>query len=91
MPPPAPSVAILLSVVGALVTEAAFPGRMWWPLAPLGIALLLLALRGATVPRALLYGWLWGAVFFLVHLWWAEEAAGAVPWVLLGVAEAAFV
>lgn len=91
MPPPAPSVAILLSVVGALVTEAAFPGRMWWPLAPVGIALLLLALRGSTVPRALLYGWLWGAVFFLVHLWWAEEAAGAVPWVLLGVAEAAFV
>ncbi len=82
---------MLLCILGALTTEAAFPGRSWWPLAPVGIALLLLALGGATVPRALAYGWLWGAVFFLIHLWWAEEAAGAAPWVLLGIAEAGFV
>src|SRR5699024_2976325 len=85
------SIALLLSVAGALVTEAAFPGRSWWFLAPIGVALLLLALQRASVPRALGYGWLWGAVFFLTHLWWAEEAAGAVPWLLLGVAEAGFV
>ncbi|WP_454085740.1 apolipoprotein N-acyltransferase [Georgenia sp. Marseille-Q6866] len=91
MPLPSRRVAVLLSVLGALATEAAFPGRSWWPLAAVGIALLLLALRGATVPRALCYGWVWGAVFFLIHLWWAEEAAGAVPWLLLGVAEALFV
>ncbi|QDB79201.1 apolipoprotein N-acyltransferase [Georgenia wutianyii] len=91
MPRPSSSVAILLAVAGALATDAAFPGRSWWPLAPVGIALLLLALRGATLGRALLVGWLWGAVFFLIHLWWAEEAAGAVPWLLLGAAEACFV
>lgn len=91
VPRPSPSVAALLSALGALATDAAFPGRSWWPLAPVGVAFLLLALRGASVPRALGYGWLWGAVFFLVHLWWAEEAAGAVPWLLLGVAEACFV
>ncbi|HLV05458.1 apolipoprotein N-acyltransferase [uncultured Georgenia sp.] len=91
MPRPSPSVALLLCVLGALATDAAFPGRSWWPLAPVGIALLLLALRGASVPRALGYGWVWGAVFFLVHLWWAEEAAGGVPWLLLGLAEACFV
>jgi len=91
VPRPSSSVAILLAVVGALATDAAFPGRSWWPLAPVGIALLLLALRGATLGRALALGWVWGAVFFLIHLWWAEEAAGAVPWLLLGVAEACFV
>ncbi len=82
---------MLLCVVGALAAEAAFPGRSWWPLAPVGLALLLLALRGAGVLRALGYGWLWGAVFFLVHLWWAQEAAGALPWLLLGAAQALFV
>ncbi len=82
---------MLLSTAGALASEAAFPNRSLWPLAPVGVALLLLALRGASVPRALGCGWLWGTVFFLVHLWWAREAAGAVPWLLLGVAEACFV
>src|SRR5699024_10940466 len=75
----------------ALITEAAFPARSLWPLAPLGIALLLLALRGAGMGRAFLYGWLWGAVFFLVHFWWAVEAAGYAPWALLGVFEGLFI
>jgi len=91
VPARSPSIAILLSVAGALVTEAAFPSRSLWPLAPLGIAFLLLALRGAGVGCALLYGWLWGAVFFLVHLWWAVEAAGYAPWALLGIFEGLFI
>lgn len=78
-------------MAGALTTEAAFPSRSLWPLAPLGIALLILALRGAGMGRALLYGWLWGAVFFLVHFWWAVEAAGYAPWALLGIFEGLFI
>ncbi|MEE6286442.1 apolipoprotein N-acyltransferase [Georgenia sp. MJ173] len=88
MLPRAPAVAILLALLGGLATESAFPGRSWWPMAPVGIALLLLALRGTTMPRAFGYGYVWGAAFFLVHLWWAQEAAGWAPWVLLALAEA---
>ncbi|MFC4555115.1 apolipoprotein N-acyltransferase [Georgenia faecalis] len=84
-------VGLLLALAGGLVTEAAFPSRSVWALAPLGVALLLLALRGAGSARALLFGTAWGAAFFFPHLWWAEEAAGAVPWVALAGAESLFV
>lgn len=60
-------------------------------MAAVGIALLLFALRGASMPRAFGYGYLWGAAFFIVHLWWAQEAAGWLPWLILGLAQALYI
>lgn len=88
MPRRAPSIAILFAVLGALATEAAFPSRSWWPLAPVGLALLLLALRGVRLPAAFGLGLVWGLVFFLPHLFWADAAAGGVPWLLLAFSQA---
>ncbi|MGO1317397.1 MAG: apolipoprotein N-acyltransferase [Cellulomonadaceae bacterium] len=84
-------VAALLAVGGGVVTELAFPNQGWWALAFVGIALLVLALRGRGAPGSFLLGLLWGLGFFLPHLRWADTAVGVVPWVALSVAQALFV
>ncbi|HLS49160.1 MAG TPA: apolipoprotein N-acyltransferase [Actinomycetaceae bacterium] len=91
MPRLATAPAMLLAILGGLATDAAFPGRSWWPLAPVGVALLLLALRGRGVFGGMGTGLLWGLSFFLPHLYWAHPAAGLVPWFLLGFAQALFI
>lgn len=82
---------LLLAPVGGLLTEAAFPGRSWWPAAIIGVALLALALRHDTTRRNALAGFTWGLAFFLPHLYWANASVGAVPWIALSLLEAAFV
>ncbi len=83
---------MLLAVAGGLATETAFPAKSWWPMAYVGIALILLALRRDSVPWGWFAGFLAGLGFFLPHLWWANEAVGEpIGWIALSVAEAAMV
>ncbi|WP_345216366.1 apolipoprotein N-acyltransferase [Georgenia halophila] len=94
MPPTVPSRSwtLLLAAAGGLATDTAFPGKSWWPMAYVGIALLLLALRRDSVPWGWFVGWVWGLGFFLPHLWWANHAVGEpIGWVALSLAEAAVV
>ena len=50
-------VALLVAAAGGLITETAFPGKSWWVMAYLGVALLLLVLRtDSTVRGAGLHG-----------------------------------
>ncbi|MFD1505188.1 apolipoprotein N-acyltransferase [Georgenia yuyongxinii] len=91
MPPSLPTRrwTLLLAGVGGLVTETAFPDKSWWPMAYLGVALLLLALRRDSARWGFVVGFLWGLGFFLPHLWWANEAVGEpIGWIALSVAEA---
>ncbi|GMA31270.1 hypothetical protein [Litorihabitans aurantiacus] len=88
LPVPSRVTTLLLAVLGGLVTDAAFPQRGLWPAAVLGLALLVIALRRDSARWAFLVGLLWGLSFFLVHLWWAHESVGAVPWVALSTAQA---
>lgn len=80
-----------LAVGGGLLTDTAFPQRGWWPLALVGVGLLVLALRRDSARWAALMGLLWGLAFFLPHIWWANEAVGVIPWVALSLAEAGIV
>ncbi|WP_152204581.1 apolipoprotein N-acyltransferase, partial [Georgenia thermotolerans] len=90
--PPSRRWTVLLAGVGGLATETAFPDKSWWPMAYLGVALLLLALRRDSARWAFLVGTVWGIGFFLPHLWWANEAVGEpIGWIALSVAEAAAV
>lgn len=84
-------VALLLAALGGLVTDLAFPDVGIWALAPVGVAMLVLA-GGRDAPwwNALL-GFVWGLTFFLRHILWAQYAVGDVPWVALSVLEAVFV
>jgi len=93
MPQPEPrrAATALLAVAGGALTDTAFPERGWWPMAFVGVALLVLALRRDSARWGALMGFLWGLAFFLPHIWWANYAVGVIPWVALSVAEAGIV
>ncbi len=83
---------LLMAAVGGWLTNLAFPDRGWWPLAYLGVALLLLALRKARMVRAGVTGLVWGLTFFLPHIYWAVHATGSLlPWVALSLAQALYI
>ncbi len=79
---------LVLAVAGAAATALAFPDAGIWVGAPLGVALLVVGLGRDRARWNALVGWVFGLVFFAVHLWWADEAVGAVPWLALSAAEA---
>lgn len=79
------------AAVGGLLTEAAFPDRSWWPLATVGVSLLVLALRRGSAGWAALVGLVWGLAFFAPHLWWARTAAGTLPWLALAGIQSAII
>ncbi len=80
--------AALSAAAGGLVTDTAFPDRGIWPMAFLGVALLVFAIRRDSARWAMLMGTLWGVGFFLPHLWWANYAVGPIPWVALALSQA---
>ncbi|WP_269455289.1 apolipoprotein N-acyltransferase [Occultella aeris] len=81
----------MLAVAGGLATETAFPGRSWWPMAFVGVALLLLALLRDSARWGFVVGGLYGVAFFLPHVWWANEAVGQpIGWIALSVFEALY-
>ncbi|MDD9208265.1 apolipoprotein N-acyltransferase [Georgenia sp. 10Sc9-8] len=94
MPVPVPSrlLTLLLAVLGGIATDTAFPDRSWWPMAYVGVALLLLALRRDSARWAALVGGVWGTAFFVPHVSWSLEATGSVlPWFALALAQAAYI
>lgn len=77
---------------GGLVTNLAFPAHSWWWAAPVGYALLVLALHRAGPGRGLVLGLTWGLGFFLPLLSWSIVSVGQwVPWVALATFQASFV
>ncbi|EYR64509.1 acyltransferase [Actinotalea ferrariae CF5-4] len=88
---PRRSWSVVLAVAAGLVTETAFPGRSWWPMASVGVAVLLLALRRDSARWGFVVGLLYGLAFFAPHVWWANEAVGQpIGWVALSVFQALY-
>lgn len=80
------------AVVAGLLLFGSFPPRPWWFLAPAGIALLTLVLRGAPRLRgAFGYGLLAGLGFFLPLLPWTGIYVGPLPWLALSTACAIYI
>ena len=75
--------ALSATIAGALLLRAAFPDHGLWPLAPVGVALLLLGLRGRRPLGGFGVGFVGGLVFYVVHVQWTSEFLGAVPWLAL--------
>ena len=71
------------------VLAAAFPPYDLWPLAPAGVALLVLACAGLGPGRAALLGLVHGLTTFLPLLSWMT-VVGPDAWVLLALLEASF-
>src|SRR5262249_17390035 len=79
--------ALLAAVAGGLALTAAFPPVGAWPLAPLGPALLVLALQGRRLRSSLLAGLLFGLALFVPLLSWRINVAWSA-WAALAIAEA---
>jgi apolipoprotein N-acyltransferase len=79
------------AALSGAVLGLAFPGTDWWPFAPLAVAGLALASRGARARTAAAMGWLFGMAFFVPHLHWSGIYVGALPWFALAAVESAYV
>jgi apolipoprotein N-acyltransferase len=79
--------ALLAAVAGGLALAAASPPAGVWPLAPLGPALLVLALQGRSLRFSFLAGLLFGLALFVPLLSWLINLAW-YAWGALAVAEA---
>lgn len=79
-------------IVGAVIAGSAlyvsFPPRTAWYLAPAGLVLLVMILRGRSVRAGFGYGYLAGLAFFVPLLPWVGVYVGALPWLALAAIEA---
>jgi apolipoprotein N-acyltransferase len=82
--------AVLVSVVGGVTLDLAFPDVGWWPLAPVAVACALVALIGRSAGGALLVGLAFGATFYLIHIVWITRHLGVIPWFALAGIETVF-
>ncbi|WP_327118184.1 apolipoprotein N-acyltransferase [Nocardia sp. NBC_01730] len=73
-----------VAILAGLLLFGSFPPRPWWFLAPLGIAVLTLTVRGNGRLRAGFgYGFLAGLGFFVPLLPWTGIYVGPLPWLAL--------
>ncbi|MGW5221350.1 apolipoprotein N-acyltransferase [Nocardia sp. NPDC004085] len=79
------------AVASGLLLFGSFPPRPWWFLAPLGVAVLTLVVRGDGRLRAGFgYGLLTGLAFFVPLLPWTGIYVGPLPWLALSTACAVY-
>jgi apolipoprotein N-acyltransferase len=84
----------LAALAAALGSGAAllvsFPPYGWWWLAPVGVALLAIAVHGRRVRSGAGLGFLAGLALFVPLLAWTALHVDTAPWLLLSGAEAAY-
>ena len=80
-----------LAVVSGLALWLAFPSHDLWFLAPIGVALLALATRGASPWLGALLGLVSGLSCFVPLLSWSGVYVGALPWIALAVLESLYI
>jgi apolipoprotein N-acyltransferase len=79
-----------LAVLSGLLVYLAFPPVGFWPLAPVGVALLVLACRGVRVRTGFGLGLLHGMALFLPLVEWVSSLAGLPALVALSLLQALF-
>ena len=81
---------VAVAVLAGLLLDLVFPPHELWFLAPLPVALLALACRGAALRAAAWTGLAGGLAFFVPLLVWTGAVAGPGAWLALAVLEALF-
>ena len=76
-------------VLGGLALAVAFPPYAWWPMAPVGVALLVLSCRGRSARAGAAAGLAAGVAFFVPLLSWLS-VVGVDAWLLLAGVQAVF-
>jgi apolipoprotein N-acyltransferase len=79
--------AVVAGAGGGVVFDGAFPALNIWPLAFVGLALMLASVIGRSVGGAALVGFCSGLTFYLTQVSWTALYLGPVPWVALSVFE----
>ena len=69
----------------------AFPDHNVWPLAPVGVALFAVAVRGQRARRGAWLGFVTGLAYFVPLLHWSGVYVGTLPWMALSVLQALYV
>jgi apolipoprotein N-acyltransferase len=82
------ALAMPAAAAAGLLLTTAFPALAWWPMVFLAVPLALITLIGRRAWSALLVGFLFGATFFFVNLWFTARYLGPIPWVALSMLEA---
>jgi apolipoprotein N-acyltransferase len=82
--------AALVAVGAGLLGVLAFPRFGAWPLAFASVASFSVAVHGRRARQAAWIGLVYGAAFFGPLLHWTGVYVGAVPWLILAAAEAAY-
>lgn len=82
------AVATFTAAVAGLLLTLAFPSVAWWPMVFVAVPLVLLTLIGRRVWSAVLVGFLYGIVFFLVNVSFTGRYLGPIPWLALSIFEA---
>jgi apolipoprotein N-acyltransferase len=83
-------ISILVAAGAGVILDAGFPDRDWWALAPVGVALMFIALLGRGARTGLLVGLVAGLSFWGTHISWLTLYLGPVPWLALSGLEAIF-
>ncbi|PPF75756.1 apolipoprotein N-acyltransferase [Pseudoclavibacter sp. Z016] len=81
---------LLAAVAGGLLLRAAFPGPALWPLAFVGIGLVLCSLVHRSAGGAFLVGLASGLAYYFPLIAWASLFLGPVPWSALSVLSSLF-
>ncbi|CAM4298021.1 apolipoprotein N-acyltransferase [Nocardia ninae] len=80
------------AILAGLLLFGSFPPRPWWFLAPLGITVLTLTVRGSGRLRGGFgYGLLAGLAFFVPLLPWTGIYVGPLPWLALSTVCAVYI
>lgn len=82
--------ALLTAAAGGAIIDAGSPDKLWWPVAFVGIALVLWALIGQRPGRAFVVGLIAGFSFWGVHIFWLTLYLGPVPWLALAGLQSIF-
>ncbi len=86
-----PLLASSVALAAGIAVWLAFPGHGLWPLAPVGVGLLALAVRGQRARRAGWLGLLAGMASFVPLLAWSGIYVGKLPWFALATLESLYV
>ena len=87
---PSMPVALGMAVLAGWIMDFGFPDHDIWPLALVGLALMLWSARGLSFRKSLLVGAVGGFSFFGILIWWLTVYLGLVPWIALTLAQVFF-
>ena len=82
--------AVLTAAAGGAIIDAGSPDKLWWPVAFVGIGLVLWALISQRLGRAFMLGLVAGFSFWGVHIFWLTLYLGPIPWLALAGLQSIF-